>query len=133
MDVNTLAFKDSQVLASGSQDKTIKVWKFYKNTTPYKDIYIHSEVKSLCYSTNKKMLASGGNDEIIRIWDAHSFYCMANLEGHTGSVWSVVFSPKDDLLASASIDKTIKLWDLDQFSLIHSANIETSGDNDKVY
>ncbi|MFM7580698.1 MAG: WD40 repeat domain-containing protein, partial [Microcystaceae cyanobacterium] len=69
--VNSLSFNpDGKTLASGSDDKTIKVWDTITglniNTFHGHDSYI----KSLKFSPDGKILASGSSfDGTIKLWD----------------------------------------------------------------
>ncbi|MEZ4525691.1 MAG: hypothetical protein R2941_07210 [Desulfobacterales bacterium] len=117
--VNTLAFSpDGKMLASGSDDKTIRIWDVEggKEKTVLTG---HSEpVRTLDFSSDGRFLASGAgarssSDHSIRLWDAESGKEKAQLTGHGDSVMCVHFSPDGKTLASGSWDKTIRLWDME--------------------
>jgi WD40 repeat protein len=103
---------DGKTLASGSDDKTIKLW----DVTTGKEIGTlngHSnEVLSVSFSPDGKTLASGSDDKTIKLWDVATGKKIRTINGHSSSVLSVSFSPDDKTLASGSDDKTIKLWDV---------------------
>ncbi|MBD2593023.1 CHAT domain-containing protein [Nostoc spongiaeforme FACHB-130] len=100
---------DGKIIASGSSDKTIKLW--YLNGKPLKTFSNKSEVTQLAFSPDGNLLASGSQDKTIKLWDLNG-NLKHTLKGHTNEVTQVVFSPKENILASGSKDKTIKLWDL---------------------
>ena len=103
---------DGRYLASGSDDKTIKIWDLAtgKETTTLKG---HSgRVRSVSYSPDGRYLASGSNDNTVKIWDLATGKEKATLKGHVNEVTSVSYSPDGRYLASGSDDKTIKIWDL---------------------
>ena len=110
--VVSLAYSpDGQTLASGSMDKTIKLWdlKTGKESATLKG---HKDtVHSVAYSPDGKTLASGSTDRTIKLWDVKTGKELATLEGHAHSVNSVAYSPDGKTLASGSWDHTIKLWD----------------------
>ncbi len=109
--VGSVAFSgDGKTLASGSYDKTIKLWDV-ATAKERSTLEGHSGgVQSVAYSPDSKTLASGG-DRTIKLWDAATGKLRATLNGHTGTILSVAYSPDGKTLASASGDKTIKLWD----------------------
>jgi len=103
---------DGKTLASGSEDKTIKLW----DITTGKEISTlngHSKpVASVSFSPDGKTLASGSYNNIIKLWDITTGKEIRTLQGHSSSVLSVSFSPDGKTLASGSYDNTIKLWDI---------------------
>ncbi|MEH1886537.1 WD40 repeat domain-containing protein, partial [Nostoc sp.] len=111
--VNSVIFSpDGKILASGSLDKTIKLWDISTGKA-IKTLTGHSRwVWGVVFSPDGKTLASGSNDNTIKLWDVSTGKAIKTLTGHSRSVNSVVFSPDGKTLASGSDDKTIKLWDV---------------------
>ncbi|KNB06131.1 hypothetical protein FOXG_06947 [Fusarium oxysporum f. sp. lycopersici 4287] len=110
--VNSVAFSaDGQRLASGSIDKTVKIWD--AATGAYiQTLEGHAaSVNSVVFSADGQRLASGSDDKTIKVWDAATGACLQTLEGHRNSVRSMAFSADVQRLASGSDDKTIKVWD----------------------
>ena len=111
-EVYSVAFSpDGKRLASGSQDKTIKLW----NSVTGKELLAlegHSHVvRSIAFSPDGKRLASGSYDKTIKLWDSVTGKALLTLKGHSHEVRAIAFSPGGKRLASGSRDKTIKLWD----------------------
>ena len=103
---------DGQVLASGSDDDTIKLWDV-GSRREIATLKGHSyDVFSVSFSPDGQVLASGSRDNTIKLWDMDSRREIATLKGHSNTVSSVSFSPDGQVLASGSLDKTIKLWDV---------------------
>ena len=110
--VHSVAFShDSKLLASASNDKTIKIWGASTGVCQ-QTLEGHSHyVYSIAFSHDSKLLASASLDKTIKIWDTSTGACQQTLEGHNHSVNSIAFSHDSKRLASASHDKTVKIWD----------------------
>jgi WD40 repeat protein len=106
------------LLASGSTDKTVKLWNFPEGellrTLPNTDW-----IQSVAFSPDSKTLAIGSENGTIKIWwlDNGGNY---TLTGHSGPVKSVAFSPDGKTLASGSADKTVKLWQFTNGKVLHT-------------
>ena len=91
------------VLASGSDDKTIKLWN--ANTGEcLRTLEGHTQtVHSVAFSPDGTTLASGSWEKTIKLWNANTGECLRTLEGHADYLRSVAFSPdgqtfsRDDL------------------------------------
>ena len=110
--VNSVAFSpDGQTIASGSHDKTVKLWSRdgkLLNTFKRHDEY----VSSVMFSPDGQTIASGSRDKTVKLWSRDG-KLLNTLKGHDSEVSSVVFSPDGQTIASGSWDKTIKLWSRD--------------------
>jgi WD40 repeat protein len=104
---------DGKILASGSADKTIKLWNPFTGKA-IRTLQGHQEfVNSVGFSPNGRILASGSADKTIKLWNLDTGKEIRALLGHQNLINSVNFSPDGKTLASGSADKTIKLWDLE--------------------
>lgn len=101
---------DGQLLASASQDHTVKLWR--PDGTLVATLKRHNDsVTSVSFSPDSQMMASSSKDGRIRLWRRDGSL-VSRLRGHVGPVYSVSFSPDGQLIASAGGDGTIRFWTL---------------------
>ena len=111
-DVLAVAFSpDGNTLASGSRDRTIRLWDTETGQHKLTLDEHTSGVTCLSFSPDGNTLASGSWDHTIRLWDAKTGQPLQTLEEHTDGVRSVVFSPDGRTLASGGYDNILRLWD----------------------
>ncbi|NJM76598.1 MAG: WD40 repeat domain-containing protein [Acaryochloridaceae cyanobacterium RU_4_10] len=134
--VKAIAFSpDGSILASGSWDKTIKLWKMqakaisrqqlaagFDSAQPARDCSLSGFVPSatlvghrlginaLAFHPQEKYLASGGLDSEVILWSWESHELLQHLRGHRQAVMALAFSPDGQWLASGSADGMIHLW-----------------------
>jgi hypothetical protein len=109
--VNALAFLgDPNRLASGSDDKTVKLWDLVESK-PLRTLTDHGDhVTSLAVSPDGRRLASGSWDTTVKIWSLPEGNLLLSLAVHRGKVVALAVSPDGKLLASGSADRTVRLW-----------------------
>ena len=111
--VLSVAFSpDGQTLASGSVDKSIRLWDV-KNGEQKALLNGHSgHVTSVAFSPDSETLVSASGDKTIKLWATKGGRTEAIFRGHSDAVTSVAISGDGETLASASRDETVKLWDV---------------------
>jgi WD40 repeat protein len=109
--INSLAFSpDGKILASGSQDKTVKLWKLETGEEIYTLAGHSDDVCSVAFSPNGKILASSSKDKTIKLWSLKNRQSIYTFTGLDGAVYSVAFSPDSEILAAGCEDKNITLF-----------------------
>ncbi|KAG0067555.1 U3 small nucleolar RNA-associated protein 13 [Linnemannia elongata] len=92
------------MLASGSNDKTVRLWDIRggNNTLILKG---HTDsISSIAYAPNGRHFISGSYDTTVRVWDM--------LTNHTDSIPSIVFSSNGPHFVPGNNDTTVRVWDV---------------------
>jgi WD40 repeat protein len=126
--VNSVAISpDGRLLASGSADKTVKLW----NTGTGEHLLTFTghtdDVNCVSFSPDGRILASAGLDRTVKLWQVSVGKLLLTLTGHSDWVLSVAINPRFPLLASGSWDKTVKLWHLATGKLLHTLTGHSGG------
>ncbi|MDX2256114.1 MAG: WD40 repeat domain-containing serine/threonine-protein kinase [Pseudanabaenaceae cyanobacterium bins.39] len=124
-------FPNGFSFASGSYDRTIRLWNVQDNQS-FGTLSNHlgsvSGINEIAVHPNGNTFATACIDKSIKLWNFRSGRPIRNIEGHDGQVYSTAYSPDGKTLISGSADKTVKLWDWNQGVMIR--NFE--GHQDKV-
>lgn len=109
--VTQLAFSpDGQLLASSSEDKTIRLWnvdsgELVKTLTGHQ-----SRVTTVTFRPDGELVASGSADKTIKLWSVPDGAIVDTFKGHMDEISTLQFSPDGRVLASGSYDNTLRLW-----------------------
>ncbi|RKF56590.1 putative U3 small nucleolar RNA-associated protein 13 [Golovinomyces cichoracearum] len=154
-DINAIDVNyNSQLFASASQDKTVKIWdvnegevqgvlrghkrgvwsvKFAPQDIP--SISNHSVAPG--GGAGKGLILTGSGDKTVKIWSLSDYSCLRTFEGHSNSVLKVCWLalPKSEerkkyiQITSAGGDGLVKVWD------VHSGEVACTLDNheDRVW
>lgn len=109
--IYSVAFSpNGEVVASGSDDKTIKLWRVEDGQEIVTLTGHANSVYTVAFSPDGQMLASSSHDKTVKIWRMKDGQEIRTLRGHINSVYGAAFSPDGEIIASSSWDKTIKIW-----------------------
>jgi len=110
--VNSVSFSpDGKMIASGSDDNTVKLWDVVTGRELRTFSRHQSGVNSVSFSPDGKMIASGSNDNTVKLWDVVTGRELRTFSRHQFSVSLVSFSPNGKIIASGSAE-VMKLWDV---------------------
>jgi WD40 repeat protein len=107
--IRSLAFSAAGTIATGSEDKTVRVWNPATGHQIWLGANHRDEVYCLAFSFDGKTLASGSKDETVKLWQASTGKEQATLTGNRSPVASVAFSPDGKTLVTGG--GLVKLWD----------------------
>lgn len=101
-------------MASGSCDKTLKIWDVETGACLW-TLEGHTRIVDCIAMLPNDRLVSGSSDKTIKVWNIETGQCLKTLEGHTAYVLAIkqLF---DGRLISCSLDCTIKIWNIDSGS-----------------
>lgn len=108
----------SSMLATGSGDKTARVWDCMTGTPKHTLAGHEGWVLCVEWSADGKRLATGSMDKAVRVWDPETGKAVGKgpLKGHAKWVTSLAWEPYhlwqdgSPRLASASKDATVRIW-----------------------
>lgn len=125
--VNSVAFSyDSNYIASGSRDGTVKVWDLRTGKLIRTLNGDKFNVISVAFSRDGSKIVSGGDDKSVKVWNTMTGELTHTLRGHTDRVNSVAFSANDDhIIVSGSDDKTVNMWSVTTGILLRSLKNHT--------
>jgi dipeptidyl aminopeptidase/acylaminoacyl peptidase len=108
--VRVVAFSpDGARLASGSDDKNIRLWHVARQTEARTLIGHEGPVNAVAFSPDGTLMASAAGDRTARLWNIDKRYGITALSGHGGSANTIAFG--GTLLASGAEDGVIRLWE----------------------
>jgi WD40 repeat protein len=104
---------DGQTLASGSYDKTIKLWdaEAGQELRTLTSAYL---IRTIAFSSDGKTLASGSSEGIIQLWNVETGQEIRKLAAYDSEIDSIAFSLDGKTLAACSPygGDSIKLWNV---------------------
>ena len=103
---------DGKMIASGSRDKTVRLWNAETETLHKTLKGNRKPILSLTFSHDGSSIASTSEDKTVRVWNVDTGRRKHTFKTNSEHLHSVVFSPDGKTLASSSFDGIIHQWDL---------------------
>ncbi|ETO14159.1 WD-40 repeat-containing protein [Reticulomyxa filosa] len=124
----------TQLLCSGSQDKTVRLWdmkttKQIQSFNGHLDIVYCVKFSSYHYHNyHRNVICSSSADKTIQFWDLKDNQKLQVFNEHTEWVGGIEFSSFNGgrYLCSGSNDKTVRLWDIETSKSLHVFNGHTN-------
>lgn len=109
--ITALAFSaDNARVASGSADKTARVWNLADGAALGKFAAHTAAVTGLAFNSNGQQVVSGSADNSLKLWNVADGAEIKNFAGHTGAIAGVAMFSNDQFIISASADQSVRVW-----------------------
>ncbi|CAG8694343.1 5306_t:CDS:2, partial [Dentiscutata erythropus] len=110
-DINSIAVApNDKIFATGSQDKTVKIWSVVDGKLLGTCSGHKRGVWSVQFSPIDHTIVTSSGDKTIKIWSTTDFSCLKTFEGHTNTVLKALFLTSGTQLMSCGSDGLLKLW-----------------------
>jgi WD40 repeat protein/energy-coupling factor transporter ATP-binding protein EcfA2 len=108
--IYTVALSPDQVIATGSADKTIKLWqpdgKLITTLTDHNDT-----VWGITFSPDGGVMATASDDKTVKLWKRYgASYTLVRTLNVGAQVYAVAFSPDGEIIATGDKNRQVKLW-----------------------
>lgn len=111
--------QDGRLIATGSIDRTVRVWDVQTGKTVWTLDGHKSEVYAVAFSPDNQLLASSGYNGRVIIWSVKSGKPLRSLEVKQWSV-AIAFSPDGRQLAIGSQDRNIVVHDVQSGKILRT-------------
>src|SRR5262249_59386680 len=109
---------DGKIVASGSMDKTLKLWDLGTRELLATLTGRTEMVRSVAFSPDGKVLAAGTEDGNLELWDVGARKRRLTLQAHFAPAVALAYSPDGKMLATGAGWNTsrgqggVKVWDV---------------------
>ncbi|KAH9858322.1 WD40 repeat-like protein [Lenzites betulinus] len=99
-----------RVLATGSGDKTVKLWSL-DDFTCVKTFEGHTNsVLRVDFLNAGMQLVSSASDGLVKLWNVREEECAATMDNHEDKVWALAVSSDESTIVSGAADSVVTFW-----------------------
>ncbi|XP_062388240.1 transducin beta-like protein 3 [Sardina pilchardus] len=140
-DINSVCISpNDKLLASGSQDRTAKLWSLPDLSLLGVFRGHRRGVWCVQFSPMDQVLASSSADGTVKLWGLQDFSCLKTFEGHDASVLKMLFTSRGTQILTGGSDGLVKLWTIKTNECVKTLDahqdkvwgLHTSGKDDLV-
>ncbi|KAH7923241.1 U3 small nucleolar RNA-associated protein [Leucogyrophana mollusca] len=103
--------RTERVLATGSGDKTVKLWSL-DDFSCVKTFEGHTNsVLRVDFLNFGTQLVSTASDGLLKLWSVREEECIATLDNHQDKVWALAISADERTIVSGAADSVITFWE----------------------
>ena len=108
---------NNKILASGSVDKTIKIWNI-EDRSIMSTLSGHTDAVSVLCNLKEGVLVSGSDDNSLIIWskstpESSNYSHRQTLTGHKSAIFGIIRLNNREIV-SGELDGVIMMWNIDQ-------------------
>ncbi|KAK3827997.1 MAG: hypothetical protein J3Q66DRAFT_321595 [Benniella sp.] len=121
--ITQILFSSSgKVFATGSSDKTVRVWDVETGVCQFVLSGFTGGVGSIAFSPQGGQIAIASDDEdgkTVKLWEEETGKFIRKLSGHAECITGLAYSPEGDRLVTGSSDKSVRLWNVQSGDCLH--------------
>ncbi|RDB29306.1 putative U3 small nucleolar RNA-associated protein 13 [Hypsizygus marmoreus] len=102
--------RTERVLATGSGDKTVKLWSL-DDFSCLKTFEGHTNsVLRVDFVNAGLQLVSAASDGLVKLWNIREEECVATMDNHEDKVWALAVSTDESRIVSGAADSIVTFW-----------------------